>query len=416
MRAVLRLAAVLLVCVPTAGHAALNSLPSNAEYSNVKIELVNPNSFPAKVTNGIDQAVNVWNGSTCNVGADDFPVFSRTQAGQATLKVEWHTGLSPIDPNTGNQVCAKIDPGGTTNGSNSTIHLYEKVPVEGSNRTCYTNKDIADDSFAHEMAHYLGLGHPNAGCEGDHITGPRGHQFINGIFVWKTNRKVTTEECTLADSRSWTPDEQTNEGGGGGSGGTECPFAFEGFVTCGSSPILLDLDGDGLDLVGLGDTVLFDINADGIADEVTWTSGLGKDGFLVYDRNGNGRVDDGSELFGNSSLLRDGSLAPHGFRALAELDEESAGGNFNLEIDGRDKVYDVLGVWFDFNHNGVSEADELFRLSQLGISRLEFSYLTSQQTDEHGNQLLLVSRGWLSLGEIEVPFDSIDVFLQRIAN
>jgi len=80
------------------------------------------------------------------------------------------------------------------------------------------------------------------------------------------------------------------------------------------SPILLDLDGDGvIGTVGLSSGVFFDHAADGFAERSGWVAP--GDGLLVWDRNANGAIDSGRELFGSETLLPNGLKAVNGFEA-----------------------------------------------------------------------------------------------------
>lgn len=94
----------------------------------------------------------------------------------------------------------------------------------------------------------------------------------------------------------------------------------------GCSPLLIDLGGDGFDLTNLEDGVQFDIDADGQEDRISWTDRFGDEAFLALDRNGNGTIDDGSELFGDSTAQPPSEEA-NGFRALAVYDVPALGGN-----------------------------------------------------------------------------------------
>jgi hypothetical protein len=94
-----------------------------------------------------------------------------------------------------------------------------------------------------------------------------------------------------------------------------------------SSPIVVDLDRGGFDFTGLDDPVRFDIDADGVAETLSWSDPSSRDALLAYDHNGNGVIGDGGELFGDSSRLLSGGTAAHGFHALAELDSPAFGGN-----------------------------------------------------------------------------------------
>lgn len=122
-------------------------------------------------------------------------------------------------------------------------------------------------------------------------------------------------------------------------------------------PLALDLDNDGIETIAVAgfSGSLFDYNNDGIRTATGWVSA--DDGLLVRDLNGNGIIDNGSELFGDNTTLADGSKAAHGFAALAELDSNSDG-----KVDALDKAFNELKVWVDADSDGVSQASELHTL------------------------------------------------------
>jgi hypothetical protein len=155
----------------------------------------------------------------------------------------------------------------------------------------------------------------------------------------------------------------------------------------GASPIVVDLDGDGLELTNWQDGVSFDLLADSIKRRVGWTAANVRDAFLVLDRNGNGVVDDSRELFGNFSPQPEPGRREerNGFRALSVFDTSDRGGDGDGRITERDRIFDRLRLWIDANHNGVSEASELAPLTTHGLRAIDLDYKKGKKVDEHGN-------------------------------
>ena len=146
-----------------------------------------------------------------------------------------------------------------------------------------------------------------------------------------------------------------------------------------SSPLVLDLDKDGVETTSLQEGVHFDLNANGFAEQTAWISS--DDGLLVLDRNLNGFIDNGTELFGNYTRIGTGKNATNGFLALTDIDS-----NDDRKIDVKDASFSQLKVWKDLDSDGKSTANELFSLNEFGITSIGVSYVESNFIDSNLNE------------------------------
>ena len=151
----------------------------------------------------------------------------------------------------------------------------------------------------------------------------------------------------------------------------------------GTTPLILDLNNDGVRTLGTDAGVQFDLTGLGRLASVGWSSP--EDGFLVRDMNDDGLINDGTEMFGEATVLANGERAQDGFEALSDLDT-----NQDAVVDNQDEAFNSLAIWRDANTDGVTDAGELLTLAQHGIESLNLSYTESDRVD-NGNQLRLVS-------------------------
>ena len=147
-------------------------------------------------------------------------------------------------------------------------------------------------------------------------------------------------------------------------------------------PLTLDLDNNGLDTTGIdpANPILFDHDADDVKTATGWIKA--SDAFLVLDRNGNGTIDSGRELFGDATPLYAGGLAADGFAALAQEDSNADG-----RVDATDARFADLRLWTDLNQDGISQSNELFTLEQKSVAALIVAKTENAVVLANGNQI-----------------------------
>ena len=178
-----------------------------------------------------------------------------------------------------------------------------------------------------------------------------------------------------------------------------------GTTWLGIDPLILDLDGDGIELTSQNDGVYFDLDKDGFAEKTAWVKG--DDALLARDLNNNGKIDDISELFGTATTT--------GFAALKALDSN----NDNL-ITSADATFTTLRLWRDLNKNGITDTGELTTLSQNNITNLSLSATNLTNTTIQDNLIRATARFTRTNGTTgtiaDVAFDSSQLDTKYLGN
>ena len=145
-------------------------------------------------------------------------------------------------------------------------------------------------------------------------------------------------------------------------------------------PLVLDMSGNGFNPTSVEDGANFDLDNNGYAERINWVQD--DDVLIAVDKNGDGIINNGSELFEDGMLLNNGQLSRNGFEVLAQYDSNGDG-----IIDSNDVDFSQLLIWNDANGNGISETGELISLADAGIVSISLNYHTANQNTESGTLL-----------------------------
>ncbi len=245
------------------------------------------------------------------------------------------------------------------------LHEFQYfTPFYEVNDTQYQSFLAHAKNLIENPPHYFFMGegaplHSSKNCVGVAVDlwQKSGAPNIVGVTTWAWNPYDQAKDLKISKLIGTTPDPKMKT------------FKY-------ADPLILDLDNNGFKITPLSAGVMFDSNGDGIKTNTGWADP--GDGILVWDRNDNGLIDSGKELFGDEFILSNGQKALNGFEALKDLDTGSKvhkqiiGANDGF-FDTKDALFSKLRIWQDYNLDGISQKHELKTLSDCGIISIDLS-------------------------------------------
>lgn len=391
-------------CPPPVSHPSAARFQQNAQ---VTVYIPDNSGLTTDEIAAIEGAIEDWNDEV-NTSGVQYNVVQANPPGQQINNTIVVNFTNTPSQNTGGGSLTMMD---QRTGQGEVTKTWGVFTVWTNHRTLEppSNRMVQLRNTArHEAGHGLGLANAENCPPGSTIMNP---SWTEETFITECdNDKINTDPVypsptpTPEPSATPTPElcrlegmpcnygdvccnEQENWCNGFTGVCTDCPGQLVDGI-CTPTPIVIDVLGNGFKLTNLAGGVHFDLDLDGVAEPLAWTSAGSDDAFLVLDRDGNATIDNGTELFGDITPQPQPPPGENknGFLALAVFDNTSAGGNGDGVISDDDSVFLALRLWQDTNHNGVSEQSELHELQNLGLAIIELHYKESKRTDKYGNK------------------------------
>ncbi len=349
----------LLPCLPTRAQCVgPNRPPSSPGYQYIRVVVTNPGAAPVGANEAVTTAGNEWN-ATCGGYSGAIPEIwtsAGTPPGPFAQMNLTFVNISPVNDGR----C------GRTEGNIIEVYSFTRTSPGGSLIACST-RGSWNDIIAHEFGHRMGL------ADANDSNACRENMMAQANGMDRSLAANGGEVCQDADAQNVTLEER----------------GVCSVQDCHQSPLVLAMPGTPYRFTCVDDGVWFDLTGDGVPERAAWTKAGDAVGFLALDRDRNGSIDSGRELFGTSTPLLGwpDDFALNGFDALGQYDSDE-----DSWITPRDPVWADLWLWFDWDHDGVSGPTELVALAEAEVLALEVTERASPITDACGNELRLRAR------------------------